>query len=173
MFDESTNRGLSKALGCSIRVVLEGQFCDLLFDLIELPKNQGDAETIFNCLLGSLASSGITEAVLRERLCGVTTDGASVNTDVSNGVVVRLEREFGPFLKFLCLAHKLEIAFKNAKAIDTGAQMIFKVNNQVAPDYSHSGNIAPVRALPKKLQAPFKRPTQIMEVTWVEILLWS
>ncbi len=59
---------------------------------------------------------GLSEEVLRERLVGVTTDGASAKMEELDTFVEKLVFVYGPFLHFRCYAQMFELAFEEAEA---------------------------------------------------------
>ena len=49
------------------------------------------------------------------KIIGYTCDGASVNTSHENGVIVLMQKEISPCIVLVkCLAHRLELAYKEA-----------------------------------------------------------
>ena len=75
------------------------------------------AAAIHEELTKFLTSLGLTEAVLRDQLVGFCSDGASCMIGQFSGVATLLKDKC-PLLKiFHCMAHRLELAVKNA--VDT------------------------------------------------------
>ena len=72
---------------------------------------RGDAQTLFECFKAAMEYIGITD--WRNKLIGFGTDGASVNTG-AGGLRGFMENEVSWVVFFWCLAHRLELALKDA-----------------------------------------------------------
>ncbi len=73
-----------------------------------------DAPGIYNAIIKGLEGVDITEDVLRDKLAGVGFDGASVMTGRVNGVASYFKKLQPSLTVIHCLAHRLELAFKDA-----------------------------------------------------------
>jgi hypothetical protein len=72
------------------------------------------AENLTQVILEQLKDCGeVDENTVKEKLVGFGADGASVNMGSQNGIGVRL-RQLQPSLTIIhCMAHRLELAFKD------------------------------------------------------------
>ena len=95
-----------------------------------------DAESL-KLGIGNIYSEGgnIPLDDYQTKLIGMTTDGASVNTGIRNGLVIRMERDGGRswLVKIHCANHRIELAVKDAvndstlSEIDILYQLIFSI----------------------------------------------
>ena len=109
MFDESTSVSVKTCLILYIRTPYKGEIYNFLLNFIELPSQTGKdiAEALFKVLM----DLGFTETILKERLIGICTDGASNLQGPMNGALALLKNLIDTdFVIFHCLAHKLELA---------------------------------------------------------------
>lgn len=86
-----------------------GDVDNVFLDLVELTEGT-DADSIYTSLIESFHQAGLDDDFLRRNLISIATDGASVLTGKTNGVIARLKREFPKVQSIHCLAHRLELA---------------------------------------------------------------
>ena len=123
--DGSTDKGIIEQELVYVRFVdSKGQIQTKLGDIDDL--EQGNAKGVKDGWLKGLDSLGITEQVLAEKLVAVNTDGASVNLGKKGGAVKLLLDDINELLDdnktsngyvtvVHCIAHKLELAVRDAK----------------------------------------------------------
>ena len=83
----------------------------LKFFLIE-PANNTNAEGIIECVKTAFEWIGILG--FQKRIIGLNVDGASVNTEVHNGVAVLMQADSPSPQVIPCFNHFLELAIKDA-----------------------------------------------------------
>lgn len=91
----------------------KGDVDNVFLDLVELTDGV-DAECIYNSMMASLHKAGIDDDFLKTHLISIATDGAAVLTGKASGLVVRLKEKFPNVQSVHCLAHRLELAVKDA-----------------------------------------------------------
>ncbi|MCO5590602.1 hypothetical protein L7F22_044573 [Adiantum nelumboides] len=94
-----------------------------------LPAKSSDAEALHDSLLGFLTKLELP----LQKMIGIATDGASVMTGASNGVVSRLKRSIPHLLSFHCIAHRESLAtgdafktFKEFKFVNKVARKLYE-----------------------------------------------
>lgn len=108
--DESTVQGrayLIIYLRCDVSG--KGDVDNVFLDVVELTQGT-DAESIYNSLRQSLRQAGLDDEFLGKHLISIATDGASVLTGKTTGVIARLKCNFPNIQSIHCLAHRLELA---------------------------------------------------------------
>jgi len=88
MIDETTTLSTKSVLVIFIRIQVDDDVCNFFYDLVELCDGSTGAE-IAKAVLRSFDALG--EEILRSRLIGFASDGASVMTGRDEGVVVHLK----------------------------------------------------------------------------------
>ena len=84
-------------------------------------------------MMASLHKAGMDDDFLKTHLISIATDGAVVLTGEVSGLVVRLKEKFRNVQSGHCLAHRLELAVKDAlkEAAGTSLSYLFQ-------SYTHS-----------------------------------
>lgn len=109
--DGSTDSSIIEEEIVYARYVIQGEIFVRFLGLQSVPK--ADASTIAEAI------STVVDNVLqlpdwKDRVVAYGTDGAAVMTGSKNGVVTRLRGERDHILGIHCMAHRLELAFKDA-----------------------------------------------------------
>jgi len=122
LVDETTTLSTKSALIVYVRIQVQNEVCNFFYDLVDLLHGSTGIE-IANAVIGCFSSlTGNTEDdleksknILRSRLIGFASDGASVMVGEYNGAVVKLQEMLNTnFKAFHCLAHRLELAVHSA-----------------------------------------------------------
>ena len=110
--DGSTDSSRTEQEIVFVRFVQKGQV-QTKFAGIVSPKSP-NAVGIYDAILRGLEEMNISQDVLKDKLVGLGSDGASVMTGRIGGVAA-LFRKLQPSLTVIhCLAHRLELAYKGA-----------------------------------------------------------
>jgi hypothetical protein len=79
-----------------------------------VPISSGTAIDLHILLMNYLESVGLTDAICSKQLVGFCSDGASTMIGNYRGVATLLKEKFPRVQSFHCMAHRLELAIKNA-----------------------------------------------------------
>jgi len=112
LVDESTSVANTQSMIVYVRTHFEGALCVYFLGL--LPLANASATGIESTLIDYLVSIGLTEDVLRKQFIGFCSDGASCMIGQYRGVASLLKAKFPLVKSFHCMAHRLELAVKNA-----------------------------------------------------------
>ena len=116
--DGSTDSSITEQELLYVRVAEHGNI-HTQFLSVE-PVEKADAENITNAICNAVEQlgDGMTD-IVKGKLVAFGSDGAAVMTGVHNGVVARVRRQLQPLMIGIhCLAHRLELAFKNVTKND-------------------------------------------------------
>jgi len=97
----------------------KGDVDNVFLDIVELTDGV-DAESIHNSMMVSLHEAGMDDEFLKRHLISIATDGAAVLTGKNSGLIARLKNAFPNVQSVHCLAHRLELAVKDALKDVTG-----------------------------------------------------
>jgi hypothetical protein len=112
MIDESTDVSNVQNLIVYVRATVNDSVNVYFLGLI--PLVVANAAAIHSELMSFLTSVGLTNEILRHQLIGFCSDGASCMTGQYQGVAVLLRKDIPNLKAFHCMAHRLELAVKNA-----------------------------------------------------------
>jgi hypothetical protein len=115
MIDESTSVSNVQSIIVFIRLILDDSVCTYFFGLVPLAK--ASAASIFETLISFFNDSGLSDAILSQQLVGFCSDGAISMIGQYSGVATLLKARYPIVQSFHCMAHRLELAVKNA--VDT------------------------------------------------------
>ena len=145
-----------------------GQVVDSVFlDMVEC--SLGTTTTaLYTTLMTTLHSHHLDEEYLKDHLIGITTDGASVMTGVNNGVVTQLKRDYPRVKAIHCVAHKLDLAVKDALKAVTSTNhfeiFITKVYTLYHRSYKNQRELEIAAA---SVQETLRKITPIFTIRWV------
>ena len=115
LVDESTSVANVQSMVIYLRTVFDSEVCVYFIGLV--PVALATAEGLQATLLEFLYSVGLTDEIMSSQFVGFCSDGASTMTGQHNGLAALLTRKFPLLKSFHCMAHRLELAVKNA--VDT------------------------------------------------------
>ena len=170
--DESTSVSKKKCLIISMRYCVSRRLGSLFLKLAEVD-GKATAENLVSLLEKSLESLGVSRKILRERLVSLTTDGASVMTGDSNGVVTRLNELYGGKKLILvhCQAHALELAFNDARDLQRGFDFFLEAVKALGSNYRNSSTLhTELEAVAKRINVQLRAFLRFHEVRWAASL---
>ncbi|XP_056091376.1 E3 SUMO-protein ligase KIAA1586-like [Rhinichthys klamathensis goyatoka] len=166
--DESTIHG-SPYLIIYVRcdVSGKGDVDNVFLDLVELT-NGVDAESIYNSMMASLHKARMDDDFLKTHLISIATDGAAVLTGKASGLVVRLKERFPNVQSVHCLAHRLELAVKDAlKEVAGTNQFEFFISKLYSLYNQSTRNARLLREAAAELNVEILKIGQIFTIRWV------
>lgn len=166
--DESTIHGrayLIVYMRCDVSG--KGDVDNVFLDLVELTDGV-DAESIYNALMTSLHEAGMDDVFLKTRLISIATDGAAALTGKNSGLVVRLKEKFPNVQSVHCMAHRLELAVKDALKQAPGTNQFEIFISKLYSLYNQSTrNARLLREAAAELDIQILRIGQIFTIRWV------
>ncbi|XP_060788818.1 E3 SUMO-protein ligase KIAA1586-like [Neoarius graeffei] len=166
--DESTIHGIPYLIiyiRCDVSG--KGDVDNVFLDLVELGDGV-DAESIFNSMMESLHKAEMDDDFLRTHLICIATDGAAVLTGKSSGLVVRLKEKFPKVQSVHCLAHRLELAVKDALKEVGGTNQFEIFISKLDSLYNQSTrNAKLLREAAAELDTEIVKIGQIFTIRWV------
>ena len=166
--DESTIHGIPYLI-IYIRCDVSGKggVDNVFLDLVEL-RDGVDAESIFNSMMASLHKAGMDDDFLKTHLISIATDGAAVLTGKNSGLVVRLKEKFPNVQSVHCLAHRLELAVKDALKEVAGTNQFETFISKLYSLYNQSTrNARLLREAAAELDMEIQKIGQIFTIRWV------
>jgi hypothetical protein len=115
MVDESTSVSNVQSMVVYLRTRFDGKLCTYFLGL--LPLTIATASGLEDTLMQFLNGIGLSDDVLSKQFIGFCSDGASCMIGQHKGVATLLKVRFPRLKTFHCMAHRLELAVKNA--VDT------------------------------------------------------
>ncbi len=112
LVDESTSVSNAQSLIVYVCAVFDGEVCVYFLGL--LPVESATAEGLKETLLSFLYSLGLTDEIMKVQFVGFCSDGASTMIGQHNGLAALLTAKYPIIKPFHCMAHRLELAVKNA-----------------------------------------------------------
>jgi hypothetical protein len=112
MVDESTSCSNEQSLIVYIRTLFNGEPCVYFLGLLPLCGTR--SETIYNILSEFLTGIGLSDQILMNQFVAFCSDGASNMLGKHQGVATLLLAKFPNLVVFHCMAHRLELAVKQA-----------------------------------------------------------
>ena len=166
MIDESTSCDNAQSMIVYVRLLFLDEPCVYFLGLI--PLKQTRADDIVNCLLEYLSSLGITSDVMSRQLLGFCSDGASTMVGEINGVATQLRSKFPHLKTFHCMAHRLELAVKNAVDSVNHVSYFRDFLDGLYKHFSLSPkNQREVKIVPADIEQEFLKIRKIFDVRWV------
>jgi len=123
------------------------------------------ATALYTTLMTTLHSLQLDEEYLKDHLIGITTDGTSVMNGVDNGVVSQLKRDYPRVKAIHYVAHKLELAVKEAVA-STNHSEVFITKLYTLYHQSHK-NQRELEIAAASVQETLRNITPIFTIRWV------
>ena len=109
--DGSTDSSVREAEAMYVRYSNHGKISNKFLALKNIP--HANAENVTNLIETTLKEyGGLTDENLYQKLVGFGADGASVNMGSHSGIGARLQRKQPLLTSVHCMAHRLELAFK-------------------------------------------------------------
>lgn len=132
-------------------------------DILEL-KQGTNAESIYNSLKQCLHTVGLDDEFLGENLISIATDGASVLTGKSTGVIARLKRDF-PNIQSI---HCLELAVLDSLKVVAGCNHFeFFIAKLYSLYHQSAKNVRLLEEAAADLNMQILRIGQIFNIRWV------
>ncbi|MCO5588855.1 hypothetical protein L7F22_042815 [Adiantum nelumboides] len=126
--DESTDMSTQQYMIVYVTYMLEkgnGPICTSFVKLLRVENTEAE------CLYATLMAFLVKMKLPLHKMIGIATDGATVMTEVDNGVVARLKRNVLHLPSFHCVAHRESLAagdafklYKEFKFVDKVARKI-------------------------------------------------
>lgn len=164
--DESTSVANVQSMVVYLRTLFENEICTYFFGLLEL--TDATAAGLENVLLNFLHTTGLDDCILRNQFVGFCSDGASCMIGEHKGVATLLKAKFPLLQTFHCMAHRLELAVKNAIE-EVNVVSHFKIFvDQLYKVYSTSPkNQRELDAAAELLSVELLKVQKIFDVRWV------
>lgn len=165
MVDESTSVSNVQSIVVYLRTRFDGKLCTYFLGL--LPLTIATAAGLEDTLLQFLNSIGLSADVLSKQFIGFCSDGASCMIGQHRGVATLLKIRFPQLKTFHCMAHRLELAVKNA--VDTvNLVSRFKMFvDELYKVYSMSPkNQRELEIVAKSLSVELMRIQRVFDVRW-------
>jgi len=112
LIDESTSCSNDQSVIVYVRTLYNNEPCVYFLGL--LPLGGATAEEILQTLTNFFTDKGLTHDILSKQLIAFCSDGASTMMGKYQGVASLLKGKFPKIQVFHCMAHRLELAVKNA-----------------------------------------------------------
>ena len=163
-FDGSTDKAANEKEICSMRFVNKGEVEDKLLSIVHLA--EADSATIYSSLVDTLTKYNLSP---EENLVAAAADGASVNFGHVNGVLTRL-KELSPWLvETHCVAHKFELALKDAFKGTYFSDVIDDTLSKMYSIYHRSGKrLRRLREIGKNAGVSVIRPPRAQGTRWID-----
>jgi len=167
LVDESTSLSKKSCIVIYLKTVVnEGAPIFVLLEIAELA--DGKAETIYNCILQTLKSSGFSMDWLQQNFIGFISDGASVLLGKKNGVAARLKATFPDLFTLHCMNHRLELAVGDTVEEISGVANFTGFVGAVYTVYSMSPkNVAELSEICSELGIQMRIIGRVFDVRWV------
>lgn len=166
IIDESTSVSKKSCLIIYIRAVIVETPENVFLDMRELEGQ--DAESVFKCLLTTLAEFGFDEDYLSKNLIAFTSDGTSVMLGIHSGVGQRLKEKIPALLLWHCLNHRLELAISDAVLSIDGFYPIQTFFDKIYSVYSYSSKLQrELSEISRDLDLQLKKVGKIFTVRWI------
>lgn len=172
MVDETTTLSTKSALIVYIRIQVQDEVCNFFYDLVDLA-NGSTGEEIAKAVLGCFSNLAEdpekSASILRARLIGFSSDGASVMIGEFKGAVVKLQELLKTnILAVHCLAHRLELAVHNAVRASGEIERLQLFTDSLYTFYHRSyKNMYELSAVAESLHSELLRVSQVFTVRWV------
>lgn len=145
----------------------KGDVDNVFLDIVELTHGT-DAESIYNSLRQSFRQAGLYDEFLGTHLISIATDGASVLTGKSTGVIARLKGDFPNIQSIHCLAHRLELAVHDSLKDVAGCNhFVFFISKLYSLYHQSAKNARLLEEAAADLNMQILRIGQIFTIRWV------
>lgn len=114
LVDESTSVSHKQSMIVYIKLLFNEEPVTYFLALCELTDTS--ATSLYHTLFDFLKSIGFSDVLLQEQLIGFCSDGASNMIGHFRGLATLMARDYPLLSTFHCMAHRLELAIKNAVA---------------------------------------------------------
>ena len=134
---------------------------------------KADASHITAAISSAVTTAlGIQEEMWKKKLVGVASDGAAVMRGCRSGVVARITEGLLHVFAVHCMAHRLELSFKDAASKNPCCKKIDSLLMGLYYFYHNSAlNRANLKASYESLQKPLLMPTHVGGTRWVSHIL--
>ena len=112
LIDESTSCSNVQSMIVYMRTLFNGQ--SSMYFLGLLPVESAKASALYELLTTFLSKIGLTDDILAKQFIAFCSDGASNMIGEFSGVATLLKKSYPNLQSFHCMAHRLELAVKNA-----------------------------------------------------------
>jgi hypothetical protein len=166
MIDESTSVSNIQNLIIYIRTAVDADVHVYFLGLI--PLEVATAAAIYNKLIEYLNKIGLTENIVTEQMIGFGSDGASCMIGEFKGVATLLKKK-NPILKTVhCMAHRLELAVKNAVDSVNSISYFRDVVDCIYKVYSVSPkNQSELDKVADSLSIQLQKIKKVFDIRWV------
>ena len=128
-----------------------------------------DGRSIAQCIIQTLTDSGLSVDLLKKRLIGFASDGASAMRGIYSGAATCLQEILGmEFCTFHCMAHRLELAVNSVvKSISTVSHFRM-LCDEFHNIYAHSTkHLLQLQSAAKELSVQIFKIGQVFDVRWL------
>ena len=133
-----------------------------------LPVESATAEGLKETLLSFLYSLGLTDKIMKVQFVGFCSDGASTMTGQHNGLAALLTANYPLIKPFHCMAHRLELAVKNATDTVNSVSHFRDLVDGVYKVYSMSPkNQREIEMIAGSLSVELMKVQKVFDVRWV------
>lgn len=173
LFDESTSVSVKTCLILYIRIMYNNEINNWFLDLLELSSQTGN--DIADSLLEVLHKFGFTDDILKRRLIGICTDGASNLQGEIKGALALLKQKIDTeFIIFHCMAHKLELAIHDVLKTSTELSHFQMFAESLYSHFSRSPkNRNQLEIVAKEVHTELLKIGRIFDIRWVASSLRS
>jgi len=167
MIDESTSISAKCCLIIYIRLVFEDEVTNYFLDFVEVEEKDG--RSIAQCIIQTLADSGLSVDLLKKSLIGFASDGASAMRGIYSGAATCLQELVGmEFCTFHCMAHRLELAVNSVVKSITTVSHFRMLCDEFHNIYAHSTKrLVQLQAAAKELSLQIFKIGRVFDVRWL------
>ena len=166
LIDEST--GVSNVQTLIVYLRTNDSRNALVYFVGLVPLETATAAAIFDKLINFLASIGLNDDILAKQLIGFCSDGASCMTGRLQGVATLMKKKIPNIQSFHCMAHRLELAVKNAVDDVNEISHFRDFIDSVYKIYSMSPkNEGELEEIAKELSVELLKIHKIFDIRWV------
>ena len=166
MVDESTSVSNTQSMIVYVRTVFEGDVYAYFLGL--LPLENATATGLEKTLIEFFCSIGLDNTVMREQLIGLCSDGASSMTGQHAGLAALLKEKFPLLQTFHCMAHRIELAVKNAVDTVNSVSHYRDLIDSIYKVYSQSPkNQREIDIIANSMSIHFLKVKKVFDVRWV------
>ncbi|XP_062616970.1 zinc finger protein 862-like isoform X1 [Saccostrea cucullata] len=165
--DGSTDQGIIDNEIVYLRMVVQGKAEVKFIGCMQVTK--ADARGVFHAMKRAVEGVGLDWSKTLKKMVGLGSDGAAVMTGKKAGVAALLKQQHPSIISIHCLAHRLELAYKDAlKGIKIGEKVVSGLLLGLYYFYHNSPlNRANLKESYKTLGIDMKMPTRVGGTRWV------
>jgi len=167
MVDESTTVSSKCTLIVYVRLEYDGEVTNYFWDLVELKDKTGGGIAV--AIKRTLIDNGLTEEIIKHKLIGFGSDGASAMLGLYSGAAVKLKQLLGiDFKTFHCMAHRLELAVHGViKTMNTLSHFRYFCD-EFYHFYAHSSKrLVELETCAKELSTELLKIGKVFDVRWL------